>query len=730
MSKRSLIICLAVLSAMMIGIGIAVSVLYSGTGSDKDAVGKVHDDSRYLLLPAVPSDAVMLCCLTDSDKALSSIITDSDFPSALASAMDQVGMNLDRMTVSLHFSGSLTPLYVFDLGKAAAQPSDKAELVMQTAVGCSMSAEYLDCSTVGTGHPIANHSIVVASSSESLVKSSLRHLQKAVSVMDAPGFAEASSCVSSKDVLFIPNETSGKILSAVLTGKYNSWASFAPKISDWMAFEFNSSDGSMLFNGSAVTDGDFSDFMTVFEKSGVSSSQLSSVLPSYTLSAMTLPLRNAADYIADYQSYLDARQALQTRQTRIEALEKETGTSPLAFFTRLEAEEIATASFVSGGNIEKVNLIRISKPDTLKNSVSRVFDCHYASYASSVFGRLFEIPDESSFTYVNGWLVSGSRKAVEEFAGGRTGEYTLKEYMINAGMDDLFASESASFMAYLSLTEDSGALKKIFRPDTFKAVSAMTDDADYSGVFITAGQHKLPYSLTMSVFNKEVRKSKPVAERDVTVVVPKGPFKVKNSGTGKMNLFYQQDNMYLCLKEEGGKGLWGVPFTDPVCGTAGTIDYYANGKLQILFGAGSKLYLIDRLGRFVTGFPVDLKKDILLGPAIYDFNGTRRYNVMVLHKDNTIEMYNLKGQKPSSWSGIRPSEMIRGLPERIIVGGNTFWVVRTSVQTLIYPFGGGQPLTDFQGDNMALPDSEVKILDGSTVELECYDGKSRTVRLK
>lgn len=715
---------------MMIGIGIAVSVLYSGTGSDKDAVGKVHDDSRYLLLPAVPSDAVMLCCLTDSDKALSSIITDSDFPSALASAMDQVGMNLDRMTVSLHFSGSLTPLYVFDLGKAAAQPSDKAELVMQTAVGCSMSSEYLDCSTVGTGHPIADHSIVVASSSESLVKSSLRHLQKAVSVMDAPGFAEASSCVSSKDVLFIPNETSGKILSAVLTGKYNSWASFAPKISDWMAFEFNSSEGSMLFNGSAVTDGDFSDFMTVFEKSGVSSSQLSSVLPSYTLSAMTLPLRNAADYIADYQSYLDARQALQTRQTRIEALEKETGTSPLAFFTRLEAEEIATASFVSGGNIEKVNLIRISKPDTLKNSVSRVFDCHYASYASSVFGRLFEIPDESSFTYVNGWLVSGSRKAVEEFAGGRTGEYTLKEYMINAGMDDLFASESASFMAYLSLTEDSGALKKIFRPDTFKAVSAMTDDADYSGVFITAGQHKLPYSLTMSVFSKEVRKSKPVAERNVTVVVPKGPFKVKNSGTGKMNLFYQQDNMYLCLKEEGGKGLWGVPFTDPVCGTAGTIDYYANGKLQILFGAGSKLYLIDRLGRFVTGFPVDLKKDILLGPAIYDFNGTRRYNVMVLHKDNTIEMYNLKGQKPSSWSGIRPSEMIRGLPERIIVGGNTFWVVRTSVQTLIYPFGGGQPLTDFQGDNMVLPDSDVKILDGSTVELECYDGKSRTVRLK
>ena len=227
-----------------------------------------------------------------------------------------------------------------------------------------------------------------------------------------------------------------------------------------------------------------------------------------------------------------------------------------------------------------------------------------------------------------------------------------------------------------------------------------------------------------------MKKSKPTVAKKITVTVPTGPFKVKNSGTGKTNLFYQQENMYLCLKEETGKGLWGVPFTEPICGIAKTIDYYANGKLQILFGAGTKLHLIDRLGRFVKGFPVDLKKEILIGPDVYDFNGTRRYNVMVLHKDNTIEMYNLKGQKPESWKGITSSEIIRALPERIIVGGNTFWVVRTSVQTLIYPFVGGEPVTAFAGDQMALPDTEVKIIDGSAVELSCYDGKIRSVKLK
>ena len=42
----------------------------------------------------------------------------------------------------------------------------------------------------------------------------------------------------------------------------------------------------------------------------------------------------------------------------------------------------------------------------------------------------------------------------------------------------------------------------------------------------------------------------------------------------------------------------------------------ANGKIQFCFCAGSSVYLIDRLGRFVSGFPVDLGKTVLLGPSV------------------------------------------------------------------------------------------------------------------
>ena len=75
-------------------------------------------------------------------------------------------------------------------------------------------------------------------------------------------------------------------------------------------------------------------------------------------------------------------------------------------------------------------------------------------------------------------------------------------------------------------------------------------------------------------------------------------------------------------------------------------------------------------------------------------------------------------------------ETVKSLPERIEVGGNTFWVVRTSIQTLIYPFYGGNALTSFKGDQMILPGSKIAVLDASSVEVECYDGKKRTVKLR
>lgn len=238
-------------------------------------------------------------------------------------------------------------------------------------------------------------------------------------------------------------------------------------------------------------------------------------------------------------------------------------------------------------------------------------------------------------------------------------------------------------------------------------------------------------TLDFTILRADMKRSKaPETERDVHISVPDGPFTVKNSATGKNNTLVQNPNMTLSLRDENGKGLWTVPFSEKLCGTVTGVDYFSNGKIQFLFGAGSKIWLLDRLGRFVKPFPLELGKKIVLGPAAYDFSGAKKYNILVLHDDNTIRMYNLQGKVPEGWQDITSADTIVSLPERVVAGQKSFWVVRTSRQTLVFPFMGGRTLTDFSGDSMLMPDTAVKADADGSLSAVSYSGKTRKIKLK
>ena len=705
MSRKSLILCLAAIAVMIIGIGVAVAVLYSGVDAgDKGSRSEASVGKRAAMLSAVPSDAVLVGCFSDASRVGFLPFNDVKRP----------------VTWSLHYIGKLISLYVFDMAGAQAE-DEKVVSFLEGLKNKGLLTEFVSDS---------DGALVIASESENILRSSLRHIGKDVSIMDASGFADAASLVSSSDVLYLSNSHSDRLMNAMLERPYASYSRFVARVADWVVFDADLREGMTSLEGSAIYGGGKSDFMTVLAESEPSQSKVSEILPSYTLFAASLPLGDMESYVSAYQGYLDSRQSLQKAMLKERELASKAGISPEELFGKVGLREMATASMIVDGSVERINLFRV-KEDVPGMQADVMCDWLYGGFAAAVFGELFSIEDESKAVRTGDWIIAGSQRAVEEYTGGRAAEYSLNAYLADAGAEDPFASGQSVFVSYLSLTESSHALERIFRPEFLKSLKAFAGDADSCPLIFRVGQARGVPEIALSLLSLEMKKTKaPEFERDTTVEIPSGPFRVKNSGTGRMNLFYQQDNLYLCLKEEDGKGIWGVPFSSAICGTAHTIDFYANGKLQILFGAGDSLYLIDRLGRFVTGFPVKLGKEILVGPDVYDFSGARKYNVMVLHKDNTIDMYNLKGQKPASWKSIAPKETIKALPERFDAGGRTLWVVRTSLQTLIYPFYGGDPLTVFEGDKRIRPDSEVRKLSDGSVEFDCYDGRKRTLKLQ
>lgn len=726
MSRRSLILCLSALAVMILGVGVAVAFLYSGSGRDSASASKVADETRYLLFPAVPSDAVAVFCSSEAE---------GSFLSAFSEEIVQAAGD-SRVVVSLHHSGkTLVPLFVIDAGKTSEKSTAVSLSLMEAAAGCGMHADTISCASVSDVRKnLASRSLVVVSKLENLVNSSIRHLRSGESVMDASGFTEVSAMVSGEELVFISNAYSQKFASAMFSGKYRGYAAFFSRFADWTAFSVGDD---FSLEGAAASVKQQTDFMSVLDASQPATSGLSSVVPAYTIFAASLPMKDVDAYLSAYEGFVDSKHQLASYKARLKELSKTFEIQTGDLLKLAQPAEIASASFKVSGRIERVNLMRIASgavgtfcPEAAsKGQDKAVYPYKYAGFASAYFGDLFALADESCCTYVGGWLVTGSRKAVDEYVSNGALEYTLADKMKDSDQQDLLARTPAVFVLYFSLSEDKDELSGIFSPGFLKYVGSLTEGQDYCPFVLTAVKGKKRTVLHADLLRTTVKRSKaPAADRDTTVVIPEGPYEVRNSGTGKMNKFYQNSHLSLCLSQDG-KDLWGIPFQQKICGIATTIDYYANGKLQILFGAGSRMYLIDRLGRFVNGFPVDLGKEILLGPEPYDFNGVHRYNVMVLHKDKTIEMYDMKGRKPDSWKGIKSEETIKALPQKISAAGKSYWVVRTSVQTLVFPLMGGEPLTVFEGDKMIRPDSEIKVLEGPALGFECYDGQTRTLKL-
>lgn len=752
MSRKAILICVLAVAVLVVGVAIAVSVLYSGvdTGKREKSSGVDLSDGKYALFQAVPSDAVAVMEFSSmqaaseilaSSPVLSTLVCGrgdySDFIAALRT--DGKRLMSEGAVLSFHYSGRLVPLLVADAGRSGSEAGDAVRKVMAMADSAGLYSSYVDCGPIADRSScLRRRSLLLVSPSDALIQSAERHVSKGISVMSLDGFADAAGMADGDVRILFPNAQADKLAAEFLSSAYRKYAGFLKYVADWTVFSVTGAGNGLAFSGALSGSTGMDEFMNVLSESSSSSSSVAEILPSYTAYAFSLPLGDAAGYIAAYRKFLDTRTGLAKYESRQKSLSESAGVSTSEWSSSLGIKEVATAGFYVGDKLEEIVCVRTGtrSPDLVfkgtdltsaKEYDNSVQEYAFGGFAASVFGSLFSVPDESCFIFRDGWIISGSRAAMDEYVSGRATYNPLANYLTDAGCFSALKAKGPTFLSYISLSEDRRLISDVFRKEYGNAVAASLEGVSLAPAFFRTDRDGGIYAYSGRI--GEFRSKAPSFERDTVVKIPSGPFQVKNSGTGRMNLFCQQENMYLCLQELDGKGIWGVRFDKPICGCAQTVDYFANGKLQILFAAGSELYLIDRLGRPVAPFPVKLDGEVLLGPDVYDFSGKRRYNVMVLHKDNRVDMYNLQGKKPDAWKSIAPKEKVMGLPEAVKVSGRTWWVVRTSIQTLIYPFYGGEPVTVFEGDRMIRPDSKVVPVSGG-VEVTRYDGRKSVIELK
>ena len=687
MNKKSLIICICLSLLLLAAIGLGVWKLYSGQPAS--SAPQAETVSHAALLQAVPADAALVFCfqnarsgvtlLSDRTKLFRSLAgASAPFAHFVASLEDSVSVKAQPMAVSVHYSETLVPLMVLE-SPSAADTSDYERGILDYAASCGLQAAL-------EKRP-GREDFLLLSPSATLVESAVRHLESGTSILDDDAFADLAGRVSAREAVYFANGYLGKVVSALCLKPVHPHAAFLKGAADWTGFAIRESDAKRLrMTGGTAAGRSPAYYANLLEALPGGEARFPQALPANTLTATALCPADFSAYAKAYEKWLDASQSLQGWRRACDTLKKHGGEDPVKSFARCGIVEAVSALLATGERVVLLRLGKAPKPETAEAYP-------WAEAAPVLFGDVFQCSGTACRT--NGdWLALGSERTLDAYAQALEEKGTLAAALSDVSLSQLVPSKGMKAAFYFSASDAQPRYAEWFRPQTADQLRSTLEEVIWEPMLLACTTGGLVLEAARPVDYAERKASGKRSEgRKADVEVPAGPFEVTNCGTGKANLFYQSPNGSLCLKDkESGKGLWGVSFDRPICGAVSCIDYYANGKLQFLFAAGSSLYLIDRLGRFVSGFPVDLGKEVLVGPDAYDFTGAGGYTAIVLHRDNTVGMYDMHGVQPAAWQGIACEDTILGLPVLAKADGKRVWVVRTAGGERVYDFWGGEPL--------------------------------------
>ncbi|TAF64170.1 MAG: hypothetical protein EAZ55_11940 [Cytophagales bacterium] len=133
------------------------------------------------------------------------------------------------------------------------------------------------------------------------------------------------------------------------------------------------------------------------------------------------------------------------------------------------------------------------------------------------------------------------------------------------------------------------------------------------------------------------------------------PWVVRNLIDKKYEIALQDynNNVYL-IADPNGQIIMERNVGGAIQGDIFFTDIYKNNKYQLAFATPQRIYLIDRLGRNIEGFPLPAPQGANIRHLIaIDFEKNKNYNFLITNSLGQLYMYDSKGQFMKGWQTAR-----------------------------------------------------------------------------
>lgn len=586
---------------------------------------------------------------------------------------------------------------------------------------------------------------VIVSSSAILIESSVRHLLSNSSILDNSIFD--SILVESNESrvrVFINHSQIGKIFSGIGDRSSLRYADFFLKFCSWSSYYLECNSDNIKFIGRPHNILGSLYYSQIFEDNKPQKSSIYDLLPYNTFSVTSFTVADINKIISKSIRYREFSGK---------------GTNPDLNSTKwlgsLSLSSISQALIPYGSQLVPFTILSLekSKFGFLKDIFSNDSDLSIQKFEHSdifrlYFGDLFKRDRTNSFFVQDkDYILISDSLLLNEYIKGSFNRFTLSDYLSQTKMSRYSQTSDSYLSSFVNGSFIADSITRYFRRDVRNELDSYIKSKN---ILLTSFQifqskegpylrfHLYADSLSRLPVAKIADTIKPIGwENDTVIVVPKGPFELINFNNGDKEFLEQLPNNWLRLSDKNRKGLWGIPFKEQLKGYVEQVDYFNNGKLQMMFASSDEIYLLDRTGRYVYGFPKTLRDSIILGPKIFEIEDSQ--NVMLLHKGNFLRLYSLNMTHKEDWRDISLDETIKDFPEIIIVNGKNYFVLRTMLRTSIFNIEGKE-VGDLKGKYRLRPDTEIilhengvifaKTIANFGVLLDLETGKYKKVKIK
>ena len=247
---------------------------------------------------------------------------------------------------------------------------------------------------------------------------------------------------------------------------------------------------------------------------------------------------------------------------------------------------------------------------------------------------------------------------------------------------------------------------------------------------------------SLSIRFKEVAREESTTEWETLLDTIAGikPFFFTNHTTGAKEIFIQDMKNNTYLINAAGRVLWKVPLNERIIGTIYMIDYFRNGKYQLMFSGKNYIHLLDRNGNYVGRYPVKLRSPATNSLALFDYDNNLNYRLFIAGEDKIIYSYDKTGNVVKGWNPFRTAGYVKAGISYFKVSGKDYLVASDENSVYFLDRAGNkrvnlkESVTKASGSAMRLnPGSEPSVVctspDG-TVQHIYFDGSIKKFSLK